>query len=563
MFMFYKKLKLIIIIFLLYQIPLYSKSTSFYAIDSKNLSKYFSGIVASGNKDNSTALEFFNSSKILINNHDPYLEKYVNSLVLENKVSQAISLIQNNKDKKNINFFDANLLLILDSLKKSEFNKADVYLQNLLKTSSPDGLNSAIIESLKQYIYVFKHKKFLKDKKNLGKLTLITETFQKCYLSDIQTENYFSNLINDNDVDYTRYIYFYLSFLVENNRIEDAKKITDDLEFTDITLLLSQGKSWIENGQEKKFNEVFSCKNHNDIISEFFFIISNLYSSQDNFEKSNFYLNLSNFLNPKFIFNLSLVAENQYLNEEYKESKKTLKNFKKEDVFYYWFRIKKQAQIILKEKNERESLNYINVEFNKIDKPNLKILFDIANFYRNLKEYETAINFYTKIINTIENDSKIKPDVFYRRGGSYERIGDYEKADKDLLYSLQIKPDDAYVLNYLAYSWLERNYKIKKAIEMLEKAYSLKANDPYIIDSIGWAYYLVNDYLKAETFLKRAVELMPDDPIVNDHYGDILWKLDRKIQARYFWANVLKMSGTKKKMIKKINIKMIKGLENS
>ena len=102
MFMFYKKLKLIIIIFLLYQIPLYSKSTSFYAIDSKNLSKYFSGIVASGNKDNSTALEFFNSSKILINNHDPYLEKYVNSLVLENKVSQAISLIQNNKDKKNI-----------------------------------------------------------------------------------------------------------------------------------------------------------------------------------------------------------------------------------------------------------------------------------------------------------------------------------------------------------------------------------------------------------------------------------------------------------------------------
>ena len=32
---------------------------------------------------------------------------------------------------------------------------------------------------------------------------------------------------------------------------------------------------------------------------------------------------------------------------------------------------------------------------------------------------------------------------------------------------------------------------------------------------------------------------MPDDPIVNDHYGDILWKLDQKIQARYFWKNVL------------------------
>ena len=52
------------------------------------------------------------------------------------------------------------------------------------------------------------------------------------------------------------------------------------------------------------------------------------------------------------------------------------------------------------------------------------------------------------------------------------------------MHSLRINPDDAYVLNYLAYSWLERNYKINEAIEMLEKAYALKSNDPYIIDSL-------------------------------------------------------------------------------
>ena len=98
---------------------------------------------------------------------------------------------------------------------------------------------------------------------------------------------------------------------------------------------------------------------------------------------------------------------------------------------------------------------------------------------------------------------------------------------------------------------------------MLEKAYSIKSNDPYIIDSIGWAYYLVDDYLKAENFLKRAVELMPDDPIVNDHYGDILWMLNRKIQARYFWNNVLKMDDAELEMKENINVKIIKGLENS
>ena len=100
-------------------------------------------------------------------------------------------------------------------------------------------------------------------------------------------------------------------------------------------------------------------------------------------------------------------------------------------------------------------------------------------------------------------------------------------------------------------------------MEMLKKAYSIKNNDPYIIDSIGWAYYLLDNYTEAEKYLMRAVELMPDDPIVNDHYGDILWKLDRKLQARYFWKNVLGFDDSDEELKKKINEKLIEGLQNS
>ncbi len=558
-----KKIKYILIILLLYQTSLHSKSTSSGNFNSKNLSKYFSGIVAFESNANSKALEFFESSKILVNKHDPYLKRYIYSLVLENKVSRAINVVKINKDQDNTNFFDAYLLLIVDSLKKEDFQSAENYINKIKNLSESDRFNSAILESLNQYIYLFKEKKILDDKKNFGKLSIISEAFQKCYLDDSDTDSYFSNLINEVKADYTRYIYFYLSYLIENNRIKKAKKIIEDFDYIETTLLISQGKSWIENGNSKKLSEVFSCKNHNDIVSEFLFLISNLYSSQNNFEKSNFFLNLSNFLNPKFVFNLSLVAENHYFNGEYEKAKKVLKNFKKEDNFYYWYRVKKEAQIIAIQRNKKDSLNYITSEFNKIIKPNNKILFDIGNFYKNSKKFKEAIKYYTKIIDTLDGETKIKSDILYRRGGSYERLGEYEKADKDLQYSLKINPDDAYVLNYLAYSWLERNFKISEAIEMLEKAYSIKNNDPYIIDSIGWAYYMINDYLKAEKFLKKAVELMPDDPIVNDHYGDILWKLDRKIQARYFWSNVLKMDDAEKEMINNINIKMIKGLQNS
>ena len=191
------------------------------------------------------------------------------------------------------------------------------------------------------------------------------------------------------------------------------------------------------------------------------------------------------------------------------------------------------------------------------------MIFDLANFYKNSKEYELSIKHYTNILKNLEDESILKSDLLYRRGGSYERMGNYKKADEDLLKSLKINPDEPYVLNYLAYSWLERDYKINEAIEMLENAYSEEKNDPYIIDSIGWGYFLINDYLKAEKFLRRALELMPEDPIVNDHYGDILWKLDRKIEARYFWNNVLKMDDAEKEMIDNINIKIVDGLKKS
>ena len=63
--------------------------------------------------------------------------------------------------------------------------------------------------------------------------------------------------------------------------------------------------------------------------------------------------------------------------------------------------------------------------------------------------------------------------------------------------------------------------------------------------------------------MKRAVELMPEDPIVNDHYGDILWKLDRKIQARYFWLMVLEMKDTEQELIDQIQNKLLEGPKNS
>ena len=183
----------------------------------------------------------------------------------------------------------------------------------------------------------------------------------------------------------------------------------------------------------------------------------------------------------------------------------------------------------------------------------------MANIYKSFKKYDKAIKLYSEVMQSIDKDESIYADLLYKRGGSYERIGNYEKSDIDLLAALKIIPDNSYVLNYLAYSWLERNYKIPKAIEMLELAYEQNENDPYIIDSVGWGYYLTEKFEEAEIFMRRALELMPNDPIVNDHYGDILWSLNRKIQAKYFWSNVLKLKDVDDETKIKIKTKLLKG----
>ena len=547
------------IFLIIYQIPVYSKNNYINKFNYKDLSNYFSAQVSYDNQENVDALNFFKSSKSLINKHNPYLKQYIFSLILEGKVNKAIKELKSNENRKNSDFFEAYLLLIIDSINKNDFKKTTKYLNNLPKFSDNNTLNLIIYESLKNYNFLFENKRMPSNDSTFSNLTLISRAFQSCYLGEKQTQSYFDNLIHNNEIDYSRYIFFYINNLIKQNKFQTAKDTTDQIDSLNSSLLVMQTKNWIDNKKLEKFTKIFSCKNESDILSEFFYLIASLYSSQNDFEKSNFYINISNFLNPKFKFNLSLLAENYYKNNDYKKTENILNNFNENDDIYYWYKIKKKASIISNELGTQESLNFINSKFKKIKNPSSKILFDMANITKGFEEYETSIVYYNKVLSKISLNSESRAEILYRRGSCYERLGQFEKSDKDLLNSLEINPNDAYVLNYLAYSWLERNYKIDTSITMLEKAYKQKKNDPYILDSVGWAYYLVGDLIKAEQFLRKSIKIMPDDPIVNDHYGDILWAMNRKTQAKYYWQSVLNFENTEDDMKEKINIKLLKG----
>ena len=548
-----------LIFFLFYQNILYSKITNNVQFKSKNLSSYLSALISFENDDNDSALKFFNSSKSLMDEHDIFLKNYIKSLIIEGQVSKAINQVKLNLNKKNSNFFEAQLLMSIDSIKKKNFTESKKYLIKTSDFISNSPYERAIYEALKSYFYLFEHKKKILNKKEISNLSFITEIFQTCYLNGKQTEPLFVSLISNNSIDYSRYNYFYINYLIEQNRYNDAKKITNEIDVLNNNLLVLQAKDWIDKNNLTRFKKTFSCKNENDILGEFFFLISSLYSSQNNVEKSNFYLQIANFLNPKFNFNFSLMAENYFKNKKYTKTKEVLSYFNKNDDIYQWYVIKKKGQIIAQQEDSEKSFNFIFNKFKKNNYDSIKAKLDIANIAKNFSKYDIAINYYNEVLNKVDKNSLTYADILYKRGSCYERLKNYLKADKDFQASLKINPDDAYVLNYLAYSWLERDYKVDIAIQMLQKAYKIEKNDPYILDSVGWAYYMIGEFNKAEKFMKRAIILMPNDPIVNDHYGDILWKLGRKIQAKYYWQSVLNFDDTEDNMKNEIKVKILKG----
>ncbi len=556
-----KNTKIICTIFIFF-FTFEAKSKNIYLDDfnSKVLSNYFSGVISHNNQKNEQALKYFKTSKQLLNKHEEYFKRLIFSLVLNQNVDRAIQEIKFLKNKNQSEFFEAQLLLLIDSIIKKNFDKTKIYLDTTAEYIESGTFEKVIYETLRDYTYTFEEKKMSNFKSNFGNLIAINNAFQSCYLDYPKTLDYFNRLQSSEAADYSRYLFFYVNYLIHKKRFDLVKEISMEIDELSSNLIILQTKSWIDKNNFNEIKQIFSCKNENDILAEFFYLVSNLYSSQDEYEQSNFYLNISYFLNKKFKINLSLMADNYYLNGNNEQSLKVLELFNSKDDLYYWFKIKQEAKIITEKKNKEEALKYIEKNFKNIKNPSTKVLFDLATIYKNSKKYEKAIELYTSVMNIMDRDSLNYADLLYRRGGSFERIGKYKKSDKDLLEALEIIPNNSYVLNYLAYSWLERNQNINKAILMLEKAYKENENDPYIIDSVGWGYFLLGKYNDAEKYMRRALELMPDDPIVNDHYGDILWKLNRKIQAKYFWNSVLKMDDAEKEMIEKIKVKLINGL---
>jgi tetratricopeptide (TPR) repeat protein len=167
----------------------------------------------------------------------------------------------------------------------------------------------------------------------------------------------------------------------------------------------------------------------------------------------------------------------------------------------------------------------------------LEAIMALGNVLRGRKQFAECADVYSKGIDTISKPEKSNWMIYYFRGICFERAKQWPKAEADLKKSLELFPDQPHVLNYLGYSWIDQGINLDEGMRMIKRAVEQRADDGYIVDSLGWAYYRLGNIEEAVKHLERAIELKPEDPTINDHLGDAYWRVGRELEARFQWSH--------------------------
>lgn len=163
----------------------------------------------------------------------------------------------------------------------------------------------------------------------------------------------------------------------------------------------------------------------------------------------------------------------------------------------------------------------------------------LGDLMRSLERFDEAVAAYDQAVALYEKLGGAEWFVYYARGISQERLGNWTKAEADFREALKLRPDQPQVLNYLGYSLVEKKIKLDEALDMIRTAAEARPESGYIIDSLGWVLYRLGRYPEAVPHMERAAELMPVDPVVNDHLGDVYWAVGRRLEARFQWKRAL------------------------
>lgn len=195
----------------------------------------------------------------------------------------------------------------------------------------------------------------------------------------------------------------------------------------------------------------------------------------------------------------------------------------------------KYAALLAKEGKLSEARTYLHHVKVENDAERVRLIQAEADLLREAKDNAAVYGLLGEALAT-------RPDsieLLYDHAMAAERLNHLDVMEKDLRHLLTLQPHHAQALNALGYTLADHNVRLPEAVNLLEQALKLSPNDPFILDSMGWAQYRMGKLAEAVDYLQRAFSLRPD-PEIAAHLGEVLWAQGKHDAARQLWQGALK-----------------------
>jgi tetratricopeptide (TPR) repeat protein len=146
-------------------------------------------------------------------------------------------------------------------------------------------------------------------------------------------------------------------------------------------------------------------------------------------------------------------------------------------------------------------------------------------------------------------------DLHFNLGTAYDKMGRFDELVHEMEEAIRLDPKHADALNYLGYTYAERDMRLEEAVALIQRALAVKPQNGYYLDSLAWAYYKLGRFQEALEEMKRAVAVVPDDPVFLEHLGEICLTQNLRGEAREAWLRSLELDPTNHKLAERFKAK--------
>lgn len=197
-------------------------------------------------------------------------------------------------------------------------------------------------------------------------------------------------------------------------------------------------------------------------------------------------------------------------------------------------------------KNFSKSEKYLLTAIKKFDSFEAKIV--LAFVYLDQKKFDKCI----KVLKDIEKHFPPYERVYFYLGYCYDQKGKFDIAEQYFLESISKYPQDHESMNYLGYSYVDKNIKLDQAEYYIKKALELDPENIAYLDSLAWLYYRFGKYQDAEEILDK-ISLKTKDTIILEHLGEVKEKLGKKDEAITVYKKILELEPKNFRIKRKLN----------